>query len=208
MIKYSEIRSKGRKWVVSNFWSNVWEFWYEGRFSGAWNSDNSNISYEFEFKIEIFDFRDISELSKCWSLTSRASEVSISVSSTSSLRHQNLFSVCIEIHKQLSTIFVSHECSYRDFYDEIFSVSSVTEVWHSSFSIFSSEYFFMTKFWEGIEVFIGDKVYVSTISTVSSPWSSFWDIFFTTPWNKAVSSFSWYYLNMYFVYKHGSLVKK
>jgi len=202
MIHYSQIWSECRKWIITNLWSDIWEFWNKCRFSSTWNPNNSDICDKFELKKDISLFCYISKLCKSRSLTSWATKVSISKSSSPSFCDKHFFSMYFEIIDQLSTLFISDKRSSWYLKNEIFTICSMTQIWHPFSSFFSCEYFFMSVFTQSIEIFISKKIYVSTVSSISSPRTSLWDIFLPSPRDKTRTSYSCYHLDWYFVYEH------
>jgi len=62
MIQYSEIWSQSRKWIISNLWSDITQFWDESWFTSRWDTDNTDICNE-AFAPCIFCFPHLSPVS-------------------------------------------------------------------------------------------------------------------------------------------------
>jgi hypothetical protein len=72
----------------------------------------------------------------------------------------------------------------------------------SFFTILCSDDLLMAVFSESRLVGSGDEDDMSTISTITTKWSSFWDIFFTTPGDDPIASFTCLECEFDFVDEH------
>jgi len=102
-----------------------------------------------------------------------------------------------------SAVFgVSDKSTNWKFDDSIMSSCSVTLLGSSFFSIICFDDFLMTEFSESRFVRSSNEYDISTISPITSIGSTFWDIFFTTPRDNTITSFTRFECHFYFIDEH------
>jgi hypothetical protein len=78
----------------------------------------------------------------------------------------------------------------------------VTFLGTSFFTIFGGDDFLMTIFAQSSLMSRRYEDDMSTVTTITTKWSSLWDIFFTTPRDDPVASFACFECEFYFVDEH------
>ncbi len=123
--------------------------------------------------------------------------------SSSSPTTEDKFLMCkLEISNDFTRFCVRYESSNRNFYYEILCTFSMHILSSSAFSFFGFDNFFMTKVHKGGLMGSSKKDNISSVSSVTTIGTSFWNVFFFSPRNRSVSSFSGFELYLYFIDKH------
>jgi hypothetical protein len=198
-----EIWSNGREGIVSNFWFYVRDGLYDCGFPSIWETDESNISYEFEFEFYHFFFSHISEFSKVRSLTCTRREVCISESSTSSFAENEFLSRFCEVTDNVSLFGIGYESSNWHLDNSIWSARTMHFLCSSFFPFFCLDELGMTEFPESCLMGSSTEDDISSLSSITSVGSSFWDIFLLSPCYDAISAFSSFACEYDFVDEHG-----
>ncbi len=198
----SEIWNQSGKWIRSYFWTNVRDCLDEGRFSSIWKSDQSDICYELQLESYHFFLSDITEFCKIRSLSRRRSKMSISKTSSATTTQDKFLMCKLEIGDHFAGFCVRYERSDWNFDDEILCTSSVHILCSSTFTFLGFYDFLMSKIHKCRLVRSGKKDDISAISPISTIWSSFRNIFFFSPRNGSISSFSRFKLHLYLIDKH------
>ena len=200
MLHYSKVWDEGRKWIVCNLWSYIGDHRYKSGFPGIWESDESYISDQFEFKLHFARFPLITEFSKCGSLSYTRSKVGISKSSFPSLTQEKSISISVEIYENFSRGYISNKCSYWKEYFYLFSSCTGHFFICSFLSISSFNRFAMAKFDEGILVGTCPQNNIATTTSIATKRSSVGDILLTTPGYSSVTTFSCLKFYRYIIY--------
>jgi hypothetical protein len=72
----------------------------------------------------------------------------------------------------------------------------------SFFTIFCGDDFLMAIFSQSGLMSCSDEDDMSTVTTITTEWSTLWDIFLTTPRDDAITSFTCFESHFYFVDEH------